>query len=231
MAEQINGIPVSRTKLFTVASNCYETTKGLENLDKSGLSPEYYAAFAANILNAKNFKTAEEVAKANAKKLTEVKKKCGECYDWVKNLQFYLKRAFGVDSPEWNEFPENVTETRRDPAEMINMLPAAFTLADKYAAKLTAKGMPAGYKETGAALMAELDAVNKEHGTMVQQSETYTLQRNLAHRRVYDTVNEINELGRRAYKDDPVTLKLFDSPWAQSKAKEKEPPPETPATN
>ncbi|MFA4924783.1 MAG: hypothetical protein WC557_11370, partial [Ignavibacteriaceae bacterium] len=79
MSELQNAVHVSRTKLFEEADNAYETTKGLEKLALSGLTPEYYDAFAANILNAKNFKTAEEVKKANAKKLAEVKKKCEQC--------------------------------------------------------------------------------------------------------------------------------------------------------
>ena len=219
MADKKNVLPVSRTKLFKEADKTYETTKGLEKLDLSGLTPEYYDAFAANILNAKNFKTAEEVIKANAKKLAEVKKKCELCYDWVKKLQFYLKRAFGEDSAQWKEFPGNLSEAKTDAAEMLNLLPSAFTLADKYVTEFSAKGMPADYRQTGETLKTELETITKEHGKIVEQSESYTIQRQLAHLKVYDTVNEINEAGRREYKDDPVTLKLFESPWPQNKKK------------
>jgi len=223
MSEKIIGIPVSRAKLFTEADKTYETTKGLEKLALSGLSKDYYDAFAANILHAKRFMTADEVKKANAKKLTDVKKKCTQCFGWGKKLQFYLKRAFGEGSPQWNEFPDKLYDAKENAADMLNELPAAFTIADKYSAELTAKGgMPADYKQTGEALKEELDAIDKEHKVKVEQSESYTVQRQLAHKKVYDTVNEINELGRQEYKDDPVTLKLFKSPWPQGKGKENE---------
>lgn len=220
MSDDQNGVHVSRKVLFRVADNTYETTKGLEKLALSGLTTDYYAAFAANIQLAKNFKTADEVKKSNAKKLSEVKKKCEECFNWVKKLQFYIKRAFNEGSPQWNELPEKISESKKDEAEMLNLLPATFTLADKYAAELKAKGMPDNYKQTGEALKAELETITIEHGKMVEQSQAYTVQRKLAHRKVYDTVNEINELGRQEYREDPVTLKLFKSPWPQAKDKD-----------
>ncbi|MFA6979501.1 MAG: hypothetical protein WC209_09285 [Ignavibacteriaceae bacterium] len=220
MSDDQNGVHVSRTVLFKVADKTHETTKGLEKLALSGLTTDYYAAFAANIQLAKNFKTSDEVKKANAKKLSEVKKKCEECFNWVKKLQFYVKRAFKEGSPQWNELPEKISESKKDEAEMLNLLPATFTLADKYAVELKAKGMPTDYKLTGETLKGELETITKEHGKMVEQSQAYTVQRKLAHRKVYDTVNEINELGRQEYQDDPVTLKLFKSPWPQSKEKD-----------
>ena len=220
MSDDQNGVHVSRTVLFKVADKTHETTKGLEKLALSGLTTDYYAAFAANILLAKNFKTSDEVKKANAKKLSEVKKKCEECFNWVKKFQFYMKRAFKEGSAQWNELPEKISEAKKDEAEMSNLLPATFTLTDKYAVELKAKGMPTDYKLTGETLKGELETITKEHGKMVEQSKTYTVQRKLAHRKVYDTVNEINELGRQEYQDDPVTLKLFKSQWPQAKDKE-----------
>jgi len=220
MSDVQSAIHVSRTVLFKVADKTYETTKGLEKLALSGLTTDYFAAFAANIQLAKNFKTADEVKKSNAKKLSEVKKKCEECFNWVKKLQFYMKRAFDEGSAQWNELPAKISEAKKDEAEMLDLLPATFTLADKYAAELKAKGMPADYKLTGETLKGELETITKEHGKMVEQSEAYTIQRSLAHKKVYDTVNEINELGRHEYKEDPVTLKLFKSQWPQAKEKE-----------
>jgi len=220
MSDVQSTIHVSRTQLFTAADNSYQTTKGLEKLTLSGFNAEYFNTFAANIQIAKDFKTAEEVKKSNATKLAQVKKKCKECHKWVKKLQFYVKRAFGEGSPQWNEFPDKLTEAKNDEAEMANLLPAVFTIADKYAAELKAKGMPEDYKQTGEALKVELETITKEYGKQVEESELYTIQRNIAHKVVYDTVNEINELGRQEYKDDPVMLKLFKSPWPQAKEKD-----------
>ncbi|MCK9211051.1 MAG: hypothetical protein M0P61_09475 [Ignavibacteriaceae bacterium] len=228
MAEKFNGIPVSRTKLFTIASTAYKIKKGLEKLAAAGLTAEYFEEFAANIEIAKNFKTADQVLKENAEKLAQVKKKCEECYDWLKKVQVALKRTFKGDSPQVKEFPANLSPAKEDAAKMINLLPAAFTIIDKYNTELIAKRAPANLKQKGETLKAELETISAEYNLMDGSSESYTVNRQLAHKKLQDTINEINETGREEYKDDPVTLKLFDSPWPQSKGKEKEPPQEPP---
>jgi len=221
MAEKFNGIPVSRTKLFTIASKAYETTKGLAKLADAGLTAEYFEEFAANIEIAKNFKTAEKVAKENAEKLAQVQKKCEECFNWMKKVQVALKRTFKGESPQLKEFPSNLSLAKEDAAKMINLLPAAFSIIDKYNTELTAKRTPATIKQKGEALKAELETISAEYNLMDGSSESYTVNRLLAHKKLQDTINEINETGREEYKDDPVTLKLFDSPWPQSKGKDK----------
>jgi len=231
MAEKMNGIPVSRTKLFTIATTVYKTKKGLEKLASAGLTAEYFEEFAANIETAKNFKTADQVSKENAEKLAQVKTKCEECFDWLKKVQVALKRTFKGDSPQFKEFPSNLSLAKDDAAKMINLLPAAFAIIVKYNTELTAKRTPATLKQKGETLKAELETIFGEYNAMVGSSESYTVNRLLAHKKLQDTVNEINETGREEYKDDPVTLKLFDSPWPQSKDKVKvnDETPETPA--
>jgi len=231
MAEKMNGIPVSRTKLFTIATTVYKTKKGLEKLASAGLTAEYFEEFAANIETAKNFKTADQVSKENAEKLAQVKTKCEECFDWLKKVQVALKRTFKGDSPQFKEFPSNLSLAKDDAAKMINLLPAAFAIIVKYNTELTAKRTPATLKQKGETLKAELETIFAEYNAMVGSSESYTVNRLLAHKKLQDTINEINETGREEYKDDPVTLKLFDSPWPQSKDKNKvnDTPPETPA--
>jgi len=231
MAEKMNGIPVSRTKLFTIATTVYKTKKGLEKLASAGLTAEYFEEFAANIETAKNFKTADQVSKENAEKLAQVKTKCEECFDWLKKVQVALKRTFKDDSPQFKEFPSNLSLAKDDAAKMINLLPAAFAIIVKYNTELTAKRTPATLKQKGETLKAELETIFAEYNAMVGSSESYTVNRLLAHKKLQDTINEINETGREEYKDDPVTLKLFDSPWPQSKDKVKvnDETPETPA--
>lgn len=231
MAEKFNGIPVSRTKLFTIASTAYKTKKGLEKLAAAGLTAEYFEEFAADIEIAKNFKTADQVSKENAEKLAQVKIKCEECFDWLKKVQVALKRTFKADSPQVKEFPSNLSLAKEDAAKMINLLPAAFAIIDKYNTELTAKRTPVTLKQKGETLKAELETISAEYNLMDGGSESYTVNRQLAHKKLQDTINEINETGREEYKDDPVTLKLFDSPWPSSKGKDKgnDAPPEPPA--
>ena len=231
MADSKYGIPVSRAKLFTQADITYETTKGLVKLAKKGLNAAYFDTFAANIKKARDYKTADEKKKTNAEKLAAVKAVCAECYEWIKTLQFVVKEVFKEDSPEYKSFPSNLTDAKEDASEMTNVLPAIFTILENHKAKLAEANLPADFKETGEALSAGLTAIAKEYAVMEEQSKSYTLERKLAHRKVYDTVNSINEAGNREYKNDPVTLKLFKSPWPPNKDKDNgnDTPPEPPA--
>jgi len=231
MADSKYGIPVSRAKLFTQADITYETTKGLAKLAKKGLNAAYFDTFAANIKKARDYKTADEKKKTNAEKLAAVKAVCAECYEWIKTLQFVVKEVFKEDSPEYKSFPSNLADAKEDASEMTNVLPAIFTILENHKTKLAEANLPADFKETGETLSDNLKVIAKEYGVMEEQSKTYTLERKLAHRKVYDTINSINEAGNLEYKNDPVTLKLFKSPWPTNKDKDNgnDAPPEPPA--
>lgn len=231
MADSKYGIPVSRAKLFTQADITLETTKGLAKLAKKGLNAAYFDTFAANIQKAREFKTSDEKKKTNAEKLAAVREACNECYEWIKTLQFAVKNIFSEDSPEYKSFPSNLSDTENDASEMTNALPAIFTILEDHKVRLAEANLPADFKATGETLSANLSTIAKEYAVMEEQSKSYTLERKLAHRKVYDTVNNINEAGAREYKNDPVTLKLFKSPWPQYKGKDNgNDTPETPAS-
>ena len=221
MADSKYGIPVSRTVLFKQATITLETTRGLEKLAKKGLTAAYFDTFDANIKKAKGFKTFDEKKKENAVKLAAVKAVCADCYEWIKTLQFAVKQVFKEESPEYKSFPSNLADTEEDASKMINVLPAIFTILENNKTKLAEANLPDDFKATGEALRDNLNVIFREYSVMVEQSESYTIARKIAHRKVYDTINSINEAGMMAYKNDPVTLKLFKSPWPQSKGKDK----------
>jgi len=57
--------------------------------------------------------------------------------------------------------------------------------------------------------MNQLDTLNTQQETLKKGRNAYTQQRIAAYEKLYDTVNEINMIGRLAYAGSPADLKAF----------------------
>jgi hypothetical protein len=59
----------------------------------------------------------------------------------------------------------------------------------------------------------QLDELNTQHQTLKKNRPQYTQERIAAYVKLYNTVNEINKTGRKAYANSAADLLVFKSPW------------------
>lgn len=213
MAEERKN-PIARKKLLETAKSVLAIARRFVlQLSGKGITEEYLNRFEADITSAEEMKTNEALRKETGAITALVKKKCKECYKWGVSVKKAMMRAFGKESPVQDEFPNHFSDYRQDEAEMINVMPHIFAVAEKYAAELAPKGITADEITKGRALLAELDDLNSTQQNKFKTNESYTAERNIAQLKVYDTINEINIVGREVFDGDPVNLKFFESPW------------------
>ena len=213
MAEE-RKTPVARKKLLETGKKVLAIArKFIEKVSGKGINEEYLDRFEADITSAEGMKTNKALKKEAGAITVQVKGKCNECYKWGVSLRKAMERAFKKDSPKLNEFPDHFADIKTDEAAMINIMPQLFALAEKYLPDIAPKGISRNELSEGKTLLQELDDLNNAQEQKFKDNEAYTAMRNAAQLKLYDTINEINSVGREVFEGDAVNLKYFDSPW------------------
>lgn len=220
--------PVSRENLLEGAEGTAEAAGlYLEVLTPKGIDQAYLDNFNLKRESVTLMKTDEKLKSERKAMTAYVKEEREKCYKWCLSVKRTLARAFGKNSAEINEFPADYSRRRTSDALMIDTMPAVISLAEKYIEKLAPKGITQENIEAAKGHNTELIKRNGEQIKQDKEHESYTVERNIAQKELYDMVNEINLVGRELFEKDPVKLKYFETPWVHSVKKEEEETVET----
>ncbi len=217
-----------KAKLTVPEQDILETAKTISGIGRSkerlaqfGMDAAYFDGFDAEILTASHYMSDEEYTKKMEVTTVEKNAKLAEAGKWGDGVKLRLELAF-PDNPEAaKEFPSvKFGKAKRDEKTMLEVIPNICNLIDKYEAKLKEKGMTDGYKQQGETLLAEIDKLNNDQETLKKNRPQYTQERVAAYQKLYDRVNEINKVGRKAYTESAADLEVFKSPWPVSGKKD-----------
>ncbi len=218
-------ISVPEEKILEKAKTTLNITRPKEKLGSYGLNVRYFVAFETNILTASGFKSDEEMKKELAFVTSQKNMKLAEAGKWGDDVKIRLELAYPDNPDVAGEFPKNFAKAKTSETLMLEVIPNISNLIDKYSEKLLGRGLPEDHKQKGLDIKTQLDALNTQQETLKKGRTEYTRQRTAAYQKLYDTVNEINKIGRIAYADSPADLKAFTSPWPVKTSK-KSPAPE-----
>jgi hypothetical protein len=215
-------LPEPEQKIIETAKTLFKVTAEKTELVNYGMGKQYLADFEADILSAAGFKT-DKALTAELKTTTAAKDaKLAEAFIWGEDIKIRLELAYPNNKIIAGEFPPDFKKAKKDEALMIETIPEIATLIDKYAEKLKEKGLPDTHKQTGLDILKQLDELNTKQEKLKKDRPQYTRQRVDAYFKLYDRINKINEVGKKAYAKSPADVKAFVSPWPVSKKKVKE---------
>ncbi len=137
-----------------------------------------------------------------------------ECYDWARMLETRIEFRYGVDSKLYRRFPNTaLTDARNSEQKMLPIMEGLVKLATKHAKDLAEAGQTPEELQVGVDLLEELRAADARQEEKKDLNLEATQERVEAHQNLYDKVNQINKAGRRLFRNDPISLASFRSPW------------------
>lgn len=191
--------------------------RGKENLAQFGMDTVYFNNYDTDIVAASLYMSDEEYTKKQESITVEKNAKLAEAGKWGDGVKLRLELAYPDNANVAKEFPAvKFGKAKRDEKTMLEVIPNICNLIDKYGTKLKEKGMPDDYKQQGQTLAATIDKLNNDQEAMKTNRPQYTQERVAAYQKLYDRVNEINKVGRKAYADSAADLEVFKSPWPVS---------------
>lgn len=227
MSDKNQSIRVPREIILQVAEATKKLVEGKPELLKFGINEPYMTAFAADIVTAKSFMNDDALSDETKGTTKEKNLQLDLCYQWLGDAEFLFHKKFKKKTPQFVEFPSKISQYADSESEMIDLLPNVFKLLTKYKTDLT--DMQEDFISTGEAYLTDLNAKNTVQKAKKKDDTKYTAARKSADAVLYEKVNEINEAGIRAYKNNPVMKKLFKSPWPRKgkggTGEDKIPPP------
>ena len=227
MSDKNPSVHVPREIILQVAEATKKLVEGKQELLKFSINEPYMTAFAADILTAKSFMNDDALSDETKGAAKEKNLQLDLCYQWLRDVEFIFHKKFKKKTPQFVEFPSKISQYADSESEMIDLLPNVFKLLTKYKTDLT--DMQEDFISTGEAYLTDLNAKNTVQKAKKKDDTKYTAARKAADSVLYEKVNEINEAGNRAYKNNPVMKKLFKSPWPRKgnggTGEDKTPPP------
>jgi len=211
MADKNPSVHVPREIILRVADATYKVAQGKPGLLKFGINETYLTTFFADIEKAKAFKNDEALTNEMKGETQEKNVQLDLCYEWLQAAEFIYHAIFKKGDPPFQEFPSKISRYAKNEAAMIDLLPNIINLLNKYKTKLT--NMQEDFIPNGEVCLKNLNDQDTLQEVKKKEDKNYTAERHAAELEVYNKVNKINEAGRKAYKKDPPTAKLFDSPW------------------
>jgi hypothetical protein len=205
--------------IIDTAKKKLSTAREKTKLQKYGMGEEFCAKLESDIATAAGFKTDEEISSDIETMTTLKNNKVAEAGEWGVEVKIRMELAFEERPEVVKEFPSDFTKAKKDEKLMLERVPNINNLIDKYAVQLQAKGLPADHKEAGIAILNQIDTLNKTQEKMKEDRPQYTVRRIEAYTLLYDTINKINKVGRKAYKKSAADLKAFSSPWPVTEKK------------
>ena len=211
MSNKNPSVRVPREIILQTAEATKKLAEGKPELLKFGINETYLTAFAADIVTAKSFMNDDALSDETKGTTKEKNLQLDLCYEWLGDAEFIFHKKFKKKTPQYVEFPSKISQYADSESAMIDLLPNVFKLLTKYKTDLT--DMQPDFISTGEAYLTNLNAKNTVQKAKKKDDTKYTAARKAADSVLYEKVNEINEAGNRAYKNDPVMKKLFKSPW------------------
>lgn len=227
MSDKNPSVRVPREIILQVAEATKKLVEGKPELLKFGINEPYMTAFAADIVTAKSFMNDDALSDETKGATKEKNLQLDLCYQWLGDAEFIFHKKFKKKTPQYVEFPSKISQYADSESEMIELLPHIFDLLNKYKTDLT--DLQADFISTGESYLEDLNNKNTVQKVKKKDDTKYTAARKAADAVLYEKVNEINEAGNRAYKNNPVMKKLFKSPWPRKgkggTGEDKTPPP------
>jgi len=227
MSDKNPSVRVPREIILQTAEATKKLAEGKPELLKFGINETYLTAFAADIVTAKSFMNDDALSDETKGTTKEKNIQLDLCYQWLGDAEFLFHKKFKKKTPQFVEFPSKISQYADSESAMIDLLPNVFKLLTKYKTDLT--DMQGDFISSGEAYLTGLNAKNTLQKAKKKNDTKYTAARKAADAVLYEKVNEINEAGNRAYKNDPVMKKLFKSPWPRKgnggDDEDKTPPP------
>ncbi|MDP1994121.1 MAG: hypothetical protein Q8K40_02635 [Ignavibacteria bacterium] len=231
MSDKNPSVRVPREIILQTAEATKKLAEGKPELLKFGINETYLTAFAADIVTAKSFMNDDALSDETKGTTKEKNIQLDLCYQWLGDAEFLFHKKFKKKTPQFVEFPSKISQYADSESAMIDLLPNVFKLLTKYKTDLT--DMQVDFISTGEAYLSDMNAKNTVQKAKKKDDTKYTAARKAAGSVLYEKVNEINEAGNRAYKNDPVMKKLFKSPWPRKGnggGEEDKTPPAPPAS-
>lgn len=201
--------------ILVEAENAYtKLVANIESFTVFGYNHERSDVFRQDIDTAKaipdNVKTIVDLKESTNRK-NEV---LDECFNWCINTKLRAKFAFGVKSEEYDLFPVKELYEARDSEEKMFLVMTSFIdIAKKKGMPLSKFGQTPEVLSEGENLKEELYSLNAKQEMKKKEKRETTKDRHEVYIRIYDTINQINEIGRNIFANDPGKLELFKSPW------------------
>ena len=204
-------------KILVEAKNAYSILKTfIETFTLYGYGIERAEVFNQDIQTAEsmpdNLKATVELKESTDRK-NEVLE---ECFIWCNNLKLRIELAFGVKSEEYDLFPvKELHDAKRSEETMFSVMDTCIEIAAKKADPLLVFGHTPEIQTEGKGLKAELHELDEDQEMVKKQKRSTTQDRHEIYNRLYDTVNQINSIGRKVFANEPAKLVLFKSPWTK----------------
>ena len=207
--------PVSEEKILSVSKTTLNTARiTLGSLSEFGFNQENITNFESEISTAEAM-PGELSNRIDLINLTDDKDECLlSCFQWGRKLRARIKLAFPKNSNEVKSFPSKEFEkAKKSENKMMSVMEILIKQAVKYHPQLSNFGQTDEIRDAGNTLLENLRSADAQQESQKTENPSSTQERYQLFRKLYDTVNRINRIGRIVFKNDPVRLVLFESKW------------------
>ncbi len=203
--------PKGRTCLTVVREN-------IEKFSKYNVNAEYLDELEANIVEGESTWD-DNMERMDLKTLTSIKDDyLLKCFDWGRELSIRVKLALKKNANIQIEFPsKDLLKARHSESKMISLLEILIKIATDKDVFLAPHGQTPEVIQEGKDLLQNLRKSDYDQELKKVMKKEATDSRHKLYRKIYDTINTLNEIGRNVFSDEPEKLRLFDSPWKSSK--------------
>lgn len=207
--------PVSEEKILAVSKSTLNTARNtLDALSEFGFNQENLTNYESEISIAEAMPS-ETSNRIDLTNLTGDKDEAlDDCELWGRNLRYRIQLAFGKSSSEFKSFPSKKFEKATySETKMMPIMEILIKQAVKYHPQLSNCGQTDEIRDAGNTLLENLRSADAQQESQKTEKPSSTQERYQIFRKLYDTVNRINKIGRIVFKNDPVHLALFKSKW------------------
>jgi hypothetical protein len=207
--------PVSEEKILSVSKTTLNTARiTLSALSEFGFNQENLTNFDSKISTAEALPS-ETSNRIDLTNLTDDKNEVlYNCETWGRNLRTRIELTFPINSIEVKSFPSKKFEKAiNSENKMMSVMEILIKQAVKYHPQLSNFGQTDEIRDAGNTLLENLRSADAKQESQKTEKPSSTQERYQIFRKLYDTVNRINRIGRIVFKNDPVHLALFKSKW------------------
>lgn len=189
----------------------------IQDLSTLGITAEWLNQLEQDIGKAVSIPTYDE-QRHTLKQLTATKdEKLQACVQWGRKLRFRMSIAFGRKQTAGIQFPSKEwNQAEKNESRLITLWPTLIQIAKEHAQVLVTAGQTAADIEQGLQLLQELVAANQAQEEYNLRRTSVTVERRVAYRNLYDSINRINHSGQMIYGAESAESRLFRTPWVQT---------------
>ena len=210
-----------------ILSNSKKTLKlakvNISALSLFGISNDIINNFEAKITEAENLLN-ENFQKIELKELTYKKNQVlQDCYNWGRKLAIRIEIAFGKKSENMRNFPsKELLKAQKNEDKMLILMATLIKISQKYLHKLKDYGQNIDEIQKGINLKDNLFQSNNQQELKKEDKKRLTKLRKETFLKLYETVNNINKIGRIHFINEPAQKELFSCPWKKMSNKKQE---------